>query len=90
MMNVNIDIIEKMTTEVFENETPALPLEACLIHSATITENDFEIKECENYLEATTLLPKFGRQQIEELGASSSPAPPSILEATKLELKELP
>ena len=37
-----IDIIEKVTTEVFENETPALALEACLIHSAIFTEDDFE------------------------------------------------
>jgi len=37
-----IDIIEKVITEVFENETPALPLEACLIHSATINKDDFE------------------------------------------------
>ena len=41
-------------------------------------------------MEATTSLPKYGRQQIEALGASSSLAPPSILEAPKLELKELP
>ena len=58
-----IDIIEKVTTEIFENETPALPLEACLIHSATITEDDLERRECASYLEATTL-PKYGRQQI--------------------------
>jgi len=83
-----IDIIEKVTTEVFENEIPTLPLEACLIHSA-ITEDDFERRECVNYLEATTSLPKYGRQQIEELGASTSPDPPSIPEAPKLELKEL-
>jgi len=43
-----------------------------------------------NYLEATTSLPKYRRKQIEELGASTSPAPPSIMEAPKLELKELP
>ena len=43
-----------------------------------------------NYLEATTSLPKYRRQQIEELEASTSPAPPFILEAPKLELKELP
>ena len=42
-----------------------------------------------NYLEVTSL-PKYGRQQIEELGASISLAPPSILKAPKLELKELP
>jgi len=36
-----------------------------------------------------TLL-KYGRQQIEELSTSTSPAPPSILEAPKLKLKELP
>ena len=47
-----IDIIEKVTTKVFENETQALPLEACLIHSATITEDDFERRERVNYLEA--------------------------------------
>jgi len=39
---------------------------------------------------AWKLLFKYGRQQIEELGASTSPAPPSILEAPKLDLKELP
>ena len=44
-----IDIIEKVTTEVFENETPALPLEACLIRSSTIIEDDFERRECANY-----------------------------------------
>jgi len=38
-----IDIIEKATTKVFENETPALPLEACLIHSAT--DNEDVLKE---------------------------------------------
>ena len=58
-----IDIIEKVTTEVFENEIPILPLEASLIHSATITEDDFERRERANYLEATSL-PKYGRQQI--------------------------
>jgi len=84
------DIIEKVMTEVFENEIPALPLEACLIHSATVTENDFERRECANYLEATTSLPKYGRQQIEKHGASTSPASPFILEVPKLELKELP
>jgi len=41
-------------------------------------------------LKATTSLPKYWRQQIEELGASTSSAPLSILEAPKLELKELP
>ena len=56
-----IDIIEKLATEVFENEIPALPLEACLIYSTTITEDDFERRECANYLEATTSLPKHGR-----------------------------
>jgi len=85
-----IDIIEKVTTEVFENETPALPLEACLIHPSTINEDDFKRRECANYLEATTSLPKYGRQQIKELGVSTIPAPPSILDAPKLELKELP
>jgi len=63
-----INIIEKMTTEIFENEIPALPLEASLIHSATITEDDFEIREYANYLEATTSLPRYGRKQIGELG----------------------
>jgi len=85
-----IDIIDKVTTEVFENETPALPLEARPIHSATITKDDFERRECANYLEVTTSLLKYGRQQIEELGVSISPAPPSILKSPKLELKELP
>ena len=55
-----IDIIEKVMTEVFENETPASPLEACLIHSATTTEDDFERREYANYLEATTSLSKMG------------------------------
>jgi len=53
-----IDIIEKMMAEMFENEIPTLSLEACLIHSATITEDDFERRECANYLEATISLPK--------------------------------
>ena len=74
-----IDIIEKLMTKVFENEISALPLEACLIHLAIITEDDFERRECVNYLEATTSLLKYERQQIEKLGASTSPASPSIL-----------
>jgi len=44
-----IDIIEKVMTKVFKNETSALSLEACLIHSVTITEDDFERRECANY-----------------------------------------
>jgi len=62
-----IDIIEKLTTEVFENEISALPLDACLIHSATITEDDFDRRECANYLEPTTSLPKYERQQLKNL-----------------------
>ena len=54
---------------MFKNETPTLPLVSYLIHSATITEDDFERREYANYLEATTSLPKYERQQIEELGA---------------------
>jgi len=49
-----INIIEKVTTEVFENETPVLPLEACLIYSVTITEDDFEKRKCASYLEGTS------------------------------------
>jgi len=33
---------------VLENEIPVLPLEACLIHSTTITQDDFERRECAN------------------------------------------
>ena len=57
-----IDITEKVTTEVFENETLALPLESCLINSATITEDDFERGERVSYLEVTTSLPTYERQ----------------------------
>jgi len=32
-----IDIEDKVTTETFENETPTLALEACIIHSAINT-----------------------------------------------------
>ena len=33
-----IDIVDKVTIEMFEKEIPILPLEACIIYSDTITE----------------------------------------------------
>jgi len=65
-----IDIVDKVTIETFEKEIPILPLEACIIHSATITEENFKRRECANYLEATTPMPKYGKYQIEVLGTS--------------------
>jgi len=79
-----------VTTETFEKETPTLPLEACIIHSTTNTEENFERRECANYLEATTPMPKYGKQQIEVLGTSISSLTPSMKEAPKLELKDMP
>jgi len=62
-----IDIIEKVTTEVFENEITTLLLEACLIHLVTITEDDFERREYANHLEATTSLPKYEGNRLKNL-----------------------
>ena len=64
-----IDIVDKVTTETFE-ETPTLPLDACIIHSATNTEENFERRESANYFKATTPMPKYGKHQIEVLRTS--------------------
>jgi len=85
----HIDIVDKVMTEIFKEETPPLPLEACIIHSDANTKENFERKECANYLEATTPMPEYGKQLIEELGTSTSYFTPSIQEAPKLELKDL-
>jgi len=50
--------------ETFEKETPTLPLEACIIHSATNIKENFETRECANYLKVITPMPKYGKQQI--------------------------
>ena len=55
-----IDIVDKVTTEIFEKESPILSLEVCIIHSATNIEENFERSECANYLEATTPMLKHG------------------------------
>jgi len=85
-----INIVDKVTTKIFVKENPTLPLEACIVHSDTITKENFERRECANYLEATTPLPKYGKQLVEELGTSTSSFTLSIQEASKLELKESP
>jgi len=54
-----IDIVDKVTTEPFEKNIPTLPLEACIIDSDTITEENFKKRECANYLKATTPMPKY-------------------------------
>ena len=43
-----------------------------------------------NYLDATTPMPKYGKQLIKELGPCTSSFIPSIQKATKLKLKEFP
>ena len=68
----HIDIVDKLMTETFAEENTKLPLEACIIHSDTITEENFERRGCANYLEATIPLPKCDKQPIEELGRSTS------------------
>ena len=73
---INID--DKVTTEIFEEETPPLPLEACIIHSDINNEENFERKECVTYLEATTPMPKYGKQLIEKFGTSTSSFTPYI------------
>jgi len=67
-----IDIVDKVTTKIFEKNTPTLPLEACIIHSDIITEENFERRECANYLEATTPMPTYGKKLIEEFGTNAS------------------
>jgi len=85
-----IDIVDKVMTETFAKKIPTLPLEACIIHSDTITEESSKRRECANYLKATISIPKYGNQLIEELGTSTSFFILSIQEASKIELKELP
>ena len=37
-----INIVDKVTTKIFVKENPTLPLEACIVHSDTITKENFE------------------------------------------------
>jgi len=59
-----IYIVDKVISETFEKETPTLPLEACIIHSTTNTEENFEWRESANYLEATIPMPEYGKHQL--------------------------
>ncbi|KAL5575067.1 hypothetical protein UlMin_016766 [Ulmus minor] len=47
-----INTLDRLISENFEERTPLLPLEACLVKSATIEEEDEEVRQCSELLAA--------------------------------------
>ncbi|XP_058189228.1 uncharacterized protein LOC131306817 [Rhododendron vialii] len=86
----NIDVIDELVVENFEESHLAEPLEACLVQSGTTDSDNSKISNCAHYLEASPpYLPK-GKLEYLTLGESTTPQKPSIIETPSLELKPLP
>ena len=83
-----IDAIENLTRELFQEGHPTLPLESCITDSDTSKIEHHARRECTEYLEATTGLLK--EEKFMKIQHLLSTLVPSIQPPPKLELKELP
>jgi len=63
-----VNMVDELTVEKFEEENIKLPLEACINFSDSTTEANFERREYVNYLESTTPIFIYWKNMIEELG----------------------
>lgn len=69
----NIDVIDELVVEMFEEIYPKEPLEACLVQSGTSDSKNSKISNCAHYLEASPpYLPK-GKSENITLGKSTTP-----------------
>ncbi len=54
---LRVDIIDKLVKEEFHKTHPEYPLEACMVHSHTVDNENTEITACTKSLEASPSLP---------------------------------
>ena len=85
-----IDCIDKLTQKNFMLEHPKEPLETCLVHAATVKDENLEVAKVAYALEAAIPMPKMRRMQFEEIGKGKPIPSPSHMQAPVLELKPLP
>ena len=84
-----INTLDRIILETFEERTPLLPLEACLVKSATIEEEDEGVRQCSELLAALDEY-LFSDETFKELGTNETPTSVVKKEANKIELKPMP
>ncbi|KAL5554884.1 hypothetical protein UlMin_037120 [Ulmus minor] len=84
-----INTLDRLISKSFEEKLPTLPLEACIVKSATIDDEDEEIRHCAELLAA---LKDYlaSDQAFKELDASETTSLVVKEDPPKLELKPLP
>ncbi|KAL5583455.1 hypothetical protein UlMin_015897 [Ulmus minor] len=84
-----INTLDRLISKSFEEKLPTLPLEACIVKSATIDDKDEEIRHCAELLAA---LKDYlaSDQAFKELDASETTSLVVKEDPPKLELKPLP
>ena len=85
-----INCVDKLTQKIFRLEHLKEPLEICLVHAATVKDENLEVAEVAYALEATPPMPKLRKMQFEEIGISKQHPPPFNMQAPILELTHYP
>ncbi|KAL5565133.1 hypothetical protein UlMin_028297 [Ulmus minor] len=84
-----INTLDRLISETFEERTPLLPLEACLVKSATIEEEDEGVRHCSELLAALDEY-LFSEESFKELKTDKTPTSVVKKEGNRIELKPLP
>ncbi|KAL5538589.1 hypothetical protein UlMin_045511 [Ulmus minor] len=84
-----INTLDRLISKSFEDKLPTLPLEACIVKSATVDDEDEEIRHCAELL-ATLKDYLASDQAFKELDASETTSLVVKEDPPKLELKPLP
>ncbi|KAL5550248.1 hypothetical protein UlMin_000424 [Ulmus minor] len=84
-----INTLDRLISETFEERTPLLPLEACLVKSATIEEEDEGVRQCSELLAALDEY-LFSNESFKELKTDKTPTSVVKKEGNRIELKPLP
>ncbi|KAB2617031.1 hypothetical protein D8674_012900 [Pyrus ussuriensis x Pyrus communis] len=71
-------------------EKPSEPMEAALVHAATLEDENQLLVECALYLDAFKSVAKSGLLEFEDLGLAPLKSQPSIIAALAVNLKPLP
>ncbi|KAL5565577.1 hypothetical protein UlMin_028741 [Ulmus minor] len=84
-----INTLDRLISETFEERIPLLPLEACLVKSATIEEEDEGVRQCSELLAALDEY-LFSEESFKELETDKTPTSVVKKEGNRIELKPLP
>ncbi|KAL5554234.1 hypothetical protein UlMin_041635 [Ulmus minor] len=84
-----INTLDRLISENFEERTPLLPLEACLVKSATNEEEDEGVRQCSELLAALDEY-LFSEESFKELETDKTPTSVVKKEGNRIELKPLP